>query len=143
MSRKKGKSPSFDAMIKFFIKRYDIPTRKDFDHLMVRMDHLEKLIRGSGCNGQKKQPIGDGVSETSRTPISAAFQIVYDAISQSENPVSVMEIIKLTGFGEKKIRNIVYRLGKMGRILRVQRGLYAIQRKPIEMKDDSQLASDF
>jgi hypothetical protein len=131
MSRKKGKSPSFDAMIKFFIKRYDIPTRKDIDQLAVRMDQIEKLIRAGAWNGQKKQRMGGDDSKTPKAPISAAFQVVYDAITQSDNPVTVTEIMKLTGYGEKKIRNILYRLGKMDKIIRAERGQYAIQQKII------------
>ncbi len=34
MARKKGKSISFDAMVKFFMQYYNIPTRKDIDKLM-------------------------------------------------------------------------------------------------------------
>ena len=131
MSRKKGKSPSFDAMIKFFIKRYDIPTRKDIDQLAVRMDQIEKLIRTGAWNDQKKRRMKDDDSKTPKAPISAAFQVVYDAITQSDNPVTVTEIMKLTGYGEKKIRNILYRLGKMDKIIRAERGQYAIQQKVI------------
>jgi hypothetical protein len=131
MSRKKGKSPSFDAMIKFFIKRYDIPTRKDIDQLAIRMDQIEKLIRAGAWNGQKKRRVGGDDSQTPKVPISAAFQVVYDAITQSDNPVTVTEIMKLTGYGEKKIRNILYRLGKMDKIVRAERGQYAIQQKII------------
>jgi len=118
-------------MIKFFIKRYDIPTRKDIDQLAIRMDQIEKLIRAGAWNGQKKRRVGGDDSQTPKVPISAAFQVVYDAITQSDNPVTVTEIMKLTGYGEKKIRNILYRLGKMDKIVRAERGQYAIQQKII------------
>jgi len=44
MAKKKGNYVSFDAMVKFFIKYYNIPTRKDIDKLMTKMDRLEMLI---------------------------------------------------------------------------------------------------
>ena len=47
MARRKGKSISFDAMIKFFMQYYNIPTRKDIDKLMAKMDRLEALIKSS------------------------------------------------------------------------------------------------
>lgn len=127
MTRKKGKSPSFDAMIKFFIKRYEIPTRKDFDQLMIRIDQIEKLIREDAMNVQKDLRLTNNETQESKVTISAAFQVVYDAINQLDKPVTVNEIMNLTGYGPKKIRNILYRLGKMGKIIRAGRGLYAIQ----------------
>lgn len=45
MTRKKGKSVSFDAMVKFFMRYYNIPTKKDVDKLLARMDQLDKAIR--------------------------------------------------------------------------------------------------
>lgn len=132
MTRKKGKSPSFDAMIKFFIKRYDIPTRKDFDQLMIRIDQIEKLIREDALSGRKNQHVINTEPQESKVNISAAFQVVYDAINQSDKPVTVNEIMNLTGYGEKKIRNVLYRLGKMDKIIRADRGLYAIQRNTTE-----------
>ena len=48
MTRKKRKPASFDAMVKFFIRNYDIPTRKDVDILMAKLDRLESLIKVGG-----------------------------------------------------------------------------------------------
>ena len=45
MSRRKGKTISFDAMVKFFMQNYNIPTKKDVDHLVARLDRLENLIK--------------------------------------------------------------------------------------------------
>ncbi|MDJ0830052.1 MAG: hypothetical protein QNI92_09395, partial [Desulfobacterales bacterium] len=48
MTRRKGKSVSFDAMVKFFMQQYNIPTRKDVDKMIVRLDRIERLIREYG-----------------------------------------------------------------------------------------------
>ena len=47
MSKRKGKTVSFDAMVKFFMQNYNIPTKNDVDKLMAKLDHLETLIRTS------------------------------------------------------------------------------------------------
>ena len=52
MAKKRGKSVSFDAMIKFFMQYYNIPTRKDIDRLMAKMDRLELLIKSSAISGK-------------------------------------------------------------------------------------------
>ena len=55
MARKKGKSISFDAMIKFFMQYYNIPTKKDIEKLIERMDRLEKVIKESELYGKERQ----------------------------------------------------------------------------------------
>ena len=47
MPKKRGKTISFDAMVKFFMQSYDIPTKKDVDKLMAKLDRLEILIKQS------------------------------------------------------------------------------------------------
>ena len=45
MSKRKGKTISFDAMVKFFMQNYNIPTKKDVDRLMAKLDRLENLMK--------------------------------------------------------------------------------------------------
>ena len=40
MVRKKGKAISFDAMVKFFMQNYDIPTKKDVDRVVDIADRV-------------------------------------------------------------------------------------------------------
>ena len=51
MTRKRRKPASFDAMVKLFIRNYDIPTRKDVDMLMAKLDRLETLIKAGALSG--------------------------------------------------------------------------------------------
>jgi hypothetical protein len=44
MPTKKGKTISFDAMVKFFMQNYNIPTKKDVDKVMAKLDRLENLV---------------------------------------------------------------------------------------------------
>jgi hypothetical protein len=119
MSRKKGKTISFDAMVKFFMQNYDIPTKKDVDKLMAKLDLLENLIRqtASGTNN-----VTSGASR--RRTAMTAVDIVLDTIKQAKQGLGFAEIQAKTGFDEKKIRNIIFRLNKTGKIKRKRRGIY-------------------
>jgi hypothetical protein len=120
MSRRKGKGVSFDAMVKFFMQHYDIPTKKDVDRLMAKLDRLENLIRATvtGSVYQLKGQRGQ------RQPTVTAVDIVFDVIRRSREGLGFADIQAKTGFGDKKIRNIIFRLNKIGKIKRKQRGTY-------------------
>ena len=119
MPKKKGKMISFDAMVKFFMQNYDIPTKKDVDKLMVRLDRLETLIKQSevGVNNVR-------ASYSRRRTALSAVDIVLDTIKHSRQGLGFNEIQAKTGFDEKKIRNIIFRLNKIGKIKRKRRGIY-------------------
>ena len=119
MSRKKGKAISFDAMVKFFMQNYDIPTKKDVDKLMAKLDRLETLVQRSALgahNGRAQYP--------RRKTALTAVDTVLDTIKQSRQGLGFAEIQASTGFDEKKIRNIIFRLNKTGKIKRRRRGIY-------------------
>ena len=120
MSRRKGKAVSFDAMVKFFMQHYDIPTKKDVDRLMAKMDRLETLIKTimAGPVYQLKGKAGQ------RQTTITAVDMVFDVIKRSREGMGFAEIQAKTGFGDKKIRNIIFRLNKIGKIKRKSRGIY-------------------
>jgi len=124
MVKKKGKTVSFDAMVKFFMQQYNIPTKKDFDKLMDRLDRLEKLIRSSSSSTkiQRRTTLYSGKHNGKNT--GAASDIVLELIVQAHDGLGVPDIKEKTGFGDKKLRNIIFRLYKTGRIIRKRRGLY-------------------
>jgi len=119
MPKRKGKTPSFDAMVKFFMRQYNIPTKKDVDRLMVKLDRLENLIKRSAMRSDHAD-VRIGRYKTAMT----AIDIVLDAIKRSKQGVDFAAIQAKTGFGEKKIRNIIFRLNKTGKIKRKSRGIY-------------------
>ena len=126
MVRKKGKAVSFDAMVKFFMHNYDIPTKKDVDKIMDRMDRLENLLKSiSGNTGKRtgNKNVSGGNSAASRTKTTALDQVL-SIIKSLNNGAGIADIQDRTGFGEKKIRNIIYRLSKTGKIKSKSRGLY-------------------
>ena len=127
MARRKGKSISFDAMIKFFMQYYNIPTRKDIDKLMAKMDRLEALIKSSGVADRAGRVSGGktarGKARTRRAAMTST-DMALDVIKRFKKGVGFSEIQTRTGFGEKKLRNIIFRLHKMGKIVRISRGVY-------------------
>ena len=127
MARKKGKSVSFDAMVKFFMQYYNIPTKKDIEKLIERMDQLEKVIIESGLYGKGRRVSNSKSSKktaSTRRPAETSSDVVLEVIKRFKNGVGFSEIKKRTGFGEKKLRNIIYRLHKMKKITRKSRGIY-------------------
>jgi hypothetical protein len=123
----KKKSVSFDAMVKFFMKHYNIPTRKDIERLMTKMDRLEAMVKDTTL---KAKASGTGLRDAkgrlqSGRPGMTASDTVLEIIKETgDEGASFSEIQDKTGFGEKKIRNIVFRLNKLEKIKRKNRGIY-------------------
>jgi predicted Rossmann fold nucleotide-binding protein DprA/Smf involved in DNA uptake len=127
MARGKKKPVSFDAMVKFFMHHYKIPTTTDVEKLMERLDRLEKLLKQSQAAPRKRKAAKPAAAASpGRGKASQTYtDTVLQAITSSGKPVGVAEIQARTGFEPKKIRNIIFRLGKDGKIKRVGRGVYA------------------
>ena len=119
MPRKKGKAISFDAMVKFFMQNYDIPTKKDMNKMMAKLDRLENLVQQSALGANNAR-----AHYSRRKTALTAVDIVLDTIKQSRQGLGFVEIQAKTGFEEKKIRNIIFRLNKTGKIKRQRRGIY-------------------
>ena len=124
MSRKRRKPASFDAMVKLFIRNYDIPTRKDVDMLMAKLDRLESLIKSGALAGKGGSVSGGATQRRKNSNANTASETVYQIIKRSRSGVGFTEIRSKTGFAEKKVRNAIYRLHSMGRITRKSRGVY-------------------
>ena len=120
MQKRKGKAVSFDAMVKFFMQNYNIPTKKDVDRLMAKLDRLENLIKAAVASGG--YPL-KGPAETRKTAVTAV-DMVFDVIKRSRHGLGFADIQAKTGFGDKKVRNIIFRLNKTGKIKRKSRGIY-------------------
>lgn len=114
-------------MVKFFFQKYNIPTRKDIEKLHLRLDHIEQLITNIAETSQNKRvPYRKGIKtlSTRSRPTVTASDKVLDIIRDFDDGVKFPEIQARSGFEEKKLRNIIYRLNKIGKISRVSRGIY-------------------
>ena len=118
MPKRKGKPVSFDAMVKFFMHNYNIPTKRDIENLNQRLDRLEKLIKALPAQNRKT------ATKNSGDEVKSATETVLELISRSSNGIGIAEIRQGTGYDDKKLRNIIFRLNKMGKITRVNRGYY-------------------
>jgi hypothetical protein len=121
MTRKKGKPISFDAMVKFFLQNYKIPTKKDVDRLEKRINQLEKLIRTSAASIRTRPPMAPNRRGKNGT---TAMDTVYNVIKRSRKGASCKYIQSKTGYDDKKVRNIIFRLNKLEKINRQSRGIY-------------------
>ncbi len=124
MNRKRSKSPSFDAIIKFFLMRHEIVTRKDLQKIIDRLEAIENLLRGVG--GQLPKRPSSVVPKPERSDGRSAYQHIYDLFRETGQEFKVTEIREMTGYNDKKVRNIVYRLLKAGKIQRTYRGRYGL-----------------
>lgn len=126
MSARKTKSVSFDAMVKFFMRQYSIPTRKDIELLMTRLDRIEMLLKGGSRAPVRRIVASSGTAPKSGShrQVLTATDMVFDVIQQSPKGLGFKGIQAATGFDDKKIRNIIYRLDKTKKIKRKTRGIY-------------------
>ena len=108
---------NWESFIKLLLHRLDIPTKEDINNLHHRLDKLEQLI-------YQKQPDvrNDAAQKTSKRKSASA--IVLEVIANHPGGTNFKTIKAATGFDDKKLRNIIFRLDKIGRIQRVNRGIY-------------------
>lgn len=125
MTRRKGKPVSFDAMIKFFMQNYNIPTKKDIEKIMARIDRLETLINTLTASVKIRRVSDRGIAKVKTLGMTAS-DIVLEVIERSKKGTGFADIQNKTGFGDKKLRNIIFRLHKLGKITRKSRGIYMI-----------------
>jgi hypothetical protein len=131
--KKKGKSPSLDLIMRFVLQRYNIPTRQDIEKLGKRMERLEEALKANRVGGAKAKRAGavKGTAKKKKTRRGrakmTATEKILTVIKKSANGADIAALKAKTGFEDKKIRNIVFRLTKQGTIKRAGRGVYAVQ----------------
>jgi hypothetical protein len=121
MAKKKGKSVSFDAMVKFFMNTYNIPTKQDIERINNRLDRIERLIVNAGRTKDRRANKTNGAT---RGSTMTASDQVLEIVRRYQDGVGFSEIKFQTGYGAKKLRNIIFRLNKVGKIKTKSRGIY-------------------
>ncbi|MGE0085290.1 MAG: hypothetical protein AB7S75_12820 [Desulfococcaceae bacterium] len=122
MPVKRKKNTSFNIMVRKFMRDHNIPTKKDVEKLTARLERLEKVLLSIAEENQSKKKTGDSHS-------GAAAEAVMEIIREYENGVGFAEILQRSGFEQKKLRNLIFRLKKTGKIECPARGIYAVKGK--------------
>ena len=110
-------SANWENFIKMLLQRLDIPTKEDIANLHARLDKLEQLI-------YQKQPSGRPSTKQRTTKKKSASSIVLEIIGNHPEGTNFKTIKAATGYDDKKLRNIIFRLDKIKKIQRVNRGIY-------------------
>jgi hypothetical protein len=131
MPRKRGKSVSFDAMVKFFMHTYNIPTKQDIERINAKLDRIERLLVNADAGRARRN---SGSRPLSKQSLNTASDTVLEVIQRNVDGIGFGEIQIQTGFGEKKLRNIIFRLNKTGKIRRKTRGIYINSTSPEDLK---------
>ena len=98
---------------------------KDLEKMSRRIQKLTSSIpngKGKAPKASKFKPVITPRSKKSGT------QTVLDMIKNSKSGIAAGSLIKKTGFEDKKIRNIIFKAWKEGKIDRVGRGVYKMSK---------------
>ncbi|SMC56059.1 hypothetical protein SAMN02746065_104168 [Desulfocicer vacuolatum DSM 3385] len=119
----KQTSPVFvwENIFQSLMKRLDIPTRKEINHLNAKLDRVEKLLY------QKQSGHGFTSHGTVHEPpprSRIASTVVLEIIAAHPHGTDFKSIKEKTGFNDKKLRNIIFRLDRTDKIKRIKRGIY-------------------
>ncbi|HID29402.1 MAG TPA: hypothetical protein EYP19_05295 [Desulfobacterales bacterium] len=129
--KKKGESPSLDLIMRFVLQRYNIPTKQDIERLGKKLDRLEEALKANRVPGRKTKKAGaaKGTAKQARRGRArmTATEKIVSVIKRSADGADISELKAKTGFEDKKIRNIVFRLAKQGTIKRAGRGVYCMR----------------
>ncbi len=120
----KSKHVSLDAAFKFLLKEYGIPSKKEIDRLNAKIDRMEKYIKRSTAATGKTPAAKTTSTRASGSSRVSATNVVLDTIKRSKKGADFASLQAKTGFDEKKLRNIIFRLHKLGEIRRISRGVY-------------------
>lgn len=71
---------------------------------------------------RKKVVVSNAVEEKIKS--ASATETVYGLIKNAAQGMNAADLMNATGFNQRKIHNITFRLKKQGRIKAVERGLY-------------------
>ena len=102
---------------------------KKTESLMKAVDRIEKAQTAKAKNPTpkartvKKVAAKNAPAKKKRSKLTATDKVL-SIINRSKKGVSVQALIKKTGFDQRKIANILFRVSTMGKIKTVSRGVY-------------------
>ena len=93
---------------------------------MAKLDRLESLIKSSTLSNKARAGTECAAQRRKNSKAGTASDTVYQIIKRSQTGMGFADIRAKTDYGEKKVRNAIYRLHNMGKITRKSRGLYVV-----------------
>jgi len=114
-----------ESFVSAFLNKLELATKTDVSCLMERIDHLEKLIASVAEKTSKS------VQKISKNKISnqSISDQVLEILKNSKIAMSYAQLKETSGLDEKPLRNVIYRLNKLGKIETVKRGQYTISKE--------------
>jgi hypothetical protein len=135
MSEKQEIGFNLENFIKAVLVGLNIPTKSDINMLQNRIDELERLIAENrkGQGREKKNKQAEKKTKSAKKPGTqkakkrgaTSISIVLKEINKHPEGTDYKTIQKATGYEERKLRNIIFRLSKINKIRKIERGIYA------------------
>ncbi len=104
--------------------------KKEFKALERKLDKFLKAIEKSETKAPRaskakavKAPKGKAPAKKKATKVTDTDKVL-NIINRSKKGADAPTLMKKTGFDQKKIRNIIFRTQKQGKIQRAERGIY-------------------
>jgi predicted Rossmann fold nucleotide-binding protein DprA/Smf involved in DNA uptake len=104
--------------------------KKEFKAMDRKLEKLLKEIEKSGTKAPKASKAKTVKAAAKKAPAKKKATKVTDTdkvlniINRSKKGVDARTLMKKTGFDQKKIRNMLFRASKEGKIQRADRGIY-------------------
>jgi predicted Rossmann fold nucleotide-binding protein DprA/Smf involved in DNA uptake len=86
-----------------------------------------KAKKSATTAAAKKKPVRKTAAKKSPKKAASpptAVETVFKIISRSKKGVDVATLMKKTGYDRKKVSNVIYKLGKQGKIKSIDKGVY-------------------
>ncbi len=119
---------TLDMIIKLLIKKYKIVTKKDIKQLILKTDSIEQTLKTHSHQKLLPDNNSDKASPSSilyPTNMTSSDTIL-EIIKNYKTGINFNNLQQKTGFADKKLRNIIFRLCKIKKIKRKSRGVYII-----------------
>jgi len=132
MTQKTVPGVTWEGLVHLFLEKFEIPSRADLAQINQRLDRVENLIYQSQPEAFQQPPeamqeLPSMVKMTRRVGEKKsviASDVVLNVIADQAKGADFKTIKAATDYNDKKLRNIIFRLDKIGKIKRVKRGIY-------------------
>ncbi len=132
MTQKTVPGVTWEGLVHLFLEKFEIPSRADLAQINQRLDRVENLIYQNQPEAFQQPPeamqeLPAMVKMTGRAGEKKsviASDVVLNVIADQAKGADFKTIKAATDYNDKKLRNIIFRLDKIGKIKRVKRGIY-------------------